>query len=81
MYDGPRLCEPEKCRLACVNLCPVKALSTKEFRTCRIGDRVFKYPKLDQLRCMWAIWGLHKGSGSKTHLEMPEILTVETIRC
>jgi len=70
LYKGPKLCQPEKCKKKCVQVCPTKAFSTESVR-CQIGERVFEYSKVDKIRCLYAIEGLVKGSGGRTDVEIP----------
>jgi epoxyqueuosine reductase QueG len=51
LYSGPELC-PEGCN-ACIKACPLKSLDPNKIVTCKIGDKVFKHPKLDFMRCAW----------------------------
>lgn len=71
MYDGPKLCQPEKCERKCVQICPTKAISTESVR-CQIGERVFEYAKVDKVRCVYGVQGYVRGSGSRTHVEIPD---------
>jgi len=72
MYDGPPLCQPEKCNYQCVRECPTQALSFhKDQKKCDIGGRHFEYVHSDIIRCQYAILALVKGSGSFGHQEIP----------
>ncbi len=71
MYEGPALCQPDRCRKLCVKECPALALSATESRVARIGERDFKYAHFDMIRCMYGIYGLVKGSGSYAGVEIP----------
>ena len=71
LYAGPRLCRPAECGKLCVRGCPTRAFSTQSV-SCRIGDRVFEYSKLDKLRCYYGIYGYMKGSGGRSDFRIPE---------
>lgn len=71
MYDGPKLCLPEKCERKCMQTCPVEAFSTEGVE-CPIGERLFKYSKIDKIRCFYGILGYVKGSGGRTNVDIPE---------
>jgi len=51
MYEGPKLCDREKCGLKCVDLCPLKAISKDEYVTVVVGGREYSYGKLDRRLC------------------------------
>lgn len=51
MYSGPPLCD--HC-MACVKTCPVKAINPDDLEDCTIGERTFKYAKVDHWRCAWS---------------------------
>jgi ferredoxin len=51
LYDGPPLCD--RC-MACVKVCPVKAIDPDHLETCTIGDRSCAYAKVDHWRCAWS---------------------------
>jgi len=70
MYEGPKLCQPEKCKRKCAQTCPTKAISTESVR-CQIGGRAFEYSKVDKVRCLYATHGYVRGSGSRTDVEIP----------
>lgn len=53
LYNGPRLCDPEKCKV-CVKMCPVGAIpeyKKKEARNCDIGGKINAYSCLDWNKC------------------------------
>jgi len=52
MYQGEKLCDPERCNNACMRVCPMKAFK-QELTAVRIGERVFEYRQLDTALCMW----------------------------
>ncbi|MCD6416854.1 MAG: hypothetical protein J7M08_09205 [Planctomycetes bacterium] len=51
MYSGPPLCD--MC-MACVEACPLGAIDPDNLESCTIGDRTFKYAKVDHWRCAWS---------------------------
>ena len=51
MYDGPDLCRPDRCGLACVERCPTTAMTGKASFT--IEDKTFVHARLHQVRCKW----------------------------
>ncbi len=51
MYDGPRLCD--RC-MACVKVCPMRAIDPTNLERVTIGDRTFEYAKVDHWRCGWS---------------------------
>jgi len=71
MYQGTPLCQPDRCELLCVTECPARALSSTETHEVSIGERRFKYSKIDMIRCMYGIYALVKGSGSIGGVEIP----------
>lgn len=62
----------KKCDYKCIKLCPVKAFSETEEVFCKIGDRRFSYAKLEKLRCCYGIFGLVRGSGARTDVQVPD---------
>ena len=71
MYNGNDLCQPKRCKYLCVKICPAEALSEKKAIGARIDGHRFKYTRIDMVRCMYAIHGLVKGSGSFGGVEIP----------
>jgi epoxyqueuosine reductase len=71
MYDGPELCQPEKCGYVCVTRCPAQALHIDKTQGVDIGGRHFEYTFTDIYRCFYGLFGLVKGSGSIGGVEMP----------
>ena len=71
MYDGPKLCLPEKCNYKCVRVCPTEALTLDETFTVNIGEKVFEYSKSDKIRCIMAIFAMVKGSGARSKRVLP----------
>jgi len=83
MYDGPPLCD--KC-FKCVSACPLKAISSDEKTSIKIGDRIFECGIRDFARCDWAKrYALIGEAGPKylgaTHnVEPPEKITPKAIK-
>lgn len=71
MYQGPPICQPERCRYLCVGVCPTAALSRESSKKATIGGRDFEYTKIDMVRCSYGVMGLVKGSGSYGAVEIP----------
>jgi epoxyqueuosine reductase QueG len=72
LMDSQEVCQPDKCRFACVETCPIGALSKTEAQEFTMDGRAYRYGKLDHFRCRWCLDGFTEGSGSRTHLEPPE---------
>jgi len=71
------MCEMEipcgkKCNYKCIKTCPVGAFSETENFHCKIGEREFTYAKIEKLRCCYGIFGLVRGSGARTDVEVPK---------
>ena len=67
MYNGPRLCNPEKCGI-CVKVCPAEAMSTYgsgEAYAFDMDGRHFEYCKLNVPRCNVSLMQLRKKYGGK----------------
>ena len=61
LYQGPKLCDPQKCRI-CTDVCPVNAIpscESGETRSCKLGT----YGKVHYTRCQIASDGLLKKFG------------------
>ena len=71
MYEGPALCQPDRCNLLCTRVCPAEALPEKEREEVAIGGRRFQYSKIDGIRCQYGVLGLVKGSGCYAGVEIP----------
>ncbi len=71
MYQGPALCQPERCRYLCARVCPAQALPLDRKKEVSIGERHFTYSHLDRVRCLYALTALVKGSGSYGGVEIP----------
>lgn len=72
MYDGPKICRPDKCNNFCIRDCPTHAFSKSERVRTTIGRRVFEYAQLDIVRCSYALNAIAKGSGGRTRLDVPD---------
>jgi ferredoxin len=72
LRDFPELCQPELCGYACVETCPIGALSRDEAQEFTMEGRTYRYGALDHMRCRWCLDGFTQGSGSRTHFEPPE---------
>lgn len=71
MYSGQPLCRPELCGNRCTRVCPVDAFSSTETTVIRIGDRVFHKARHDNARCVAALQGNVKGSGTRSEVVFP----------
>jgi epoxyqueuosine reductase QueG len=74
LMDNRGLCKPDRCGYACVETCPIGALSKDRHQEFVMEGRTYRYGALDHLRCRWCLDGFTEGSGSRTHLEPPEKL-------
>lgn len=72
LYDGPALCVPEACGRRCVTLCPAGALSHTEGQSFTIDGRTTTYSTHDNIRCVYAVQGLVKGSGGRVDVQIPD---------
>ena len=72
LMDSREVCRPDTCGYACVETCPIGALSKDEAQEFAIDGRTYRYAALDHFRCRWCLDGFTEGSGSRTHLEPPE---------
>ncbi len=75
LMPSEQLCKPELCSYACVETCPIGALSNDEVQEFKMDGRTYCYGALDHMRCRWCSNGFTQGSGSRTHLEPPEKIT------
>ena len=67
LYAGPKLCLPDVCGQMCLRLCPSGALARTQ--SCEIGDRVFKYPRLNTVKCLWG--EIHERGFQRRRVPMP----------
>ncbi|MHA1362946.1 MAG: hypothetical protein ACTSP1_10555, partial [Candidatus Freyarchaeota archaeon] len=66
MYDGPKLCQPEKCNYKCVRDCPTGALTLDETFKVKIGDKEYEYTKAEKVRCLMGVNAMVSGTGART---------------
>ena len=75
MYDGPSLCNPEKCDI-CVKVCPTGALrtyGTHELEHVEIGDKTYEYTLVNFPKCRKALQAMTKDlDGSGDYLTVKE---------
>jgi epoxyqueuosine reductase QueG len=82
MYEGKRLCNPEKCGL-CAKMCPTGALSRygdKQPRAVEIGGKRYEYCWVNVPKCMTALYGLRKELGGTEDLITTDDPTMEDVR-
>ncbi len=72
LMPSEQLCKPELCGYACVETCPIGAISKDEAQEFKMEDRTYCYGALDHMHCRWCLDGFTRGSGSRTHFEPPE---------
>ena len=58
LYSGEKLCDPEKCGYACVNLCPNAAISREETEKCVIGEYEREIASVNFARCRAQCMGI-----------------------
>ena len=75
LMASEQLCKPELCKYACVETCPIGALSKDEAQEFTMDGHTYRYGVLDHMRCRWCLDGFTEGSGSRTHFEPPERIT------
>jgi epoxyqueuosine reductase QueG len=51
MYEGPGLCRPDRCGLACAEACPTNAMTGKTSFV--IEGRTFSHARLHPVKCKW----------------------------
>lgn len=66
MYDGPKLCQYEKCNYKCVRECPTEALALGDTYHVKIEEKEYKYCKAEKMRCYLGVHGLARGTGGRT---------------
>ena len=71
MYDGPEICQPERCGHLCSRVCPAQALPLDKTKEVDIGGKHYKYTHVDMARCFYGVFGLVKGSGCIHGIEIP----------
>ncbi len=72
MYNGPKVCRPDLCDKKCSSVCPADALSRDDYQICTLGDKEFRYGGHHNIRCIYAIMGMIKGSGALTEHKLPD---------
>lgn len=70
IYHGEKLCDHNKCN-ACVEACPVFALSSKERVEVDTGDSHTAYGKRNKPLCRCAVKGLVKGTPGRLQNDIP----------
>lgn len=75
LIPSEELCKPELCDYACVETCPIGALSNDKAQEFTMDGQTYKYGMLDHMRCRWCLDGFTQGSGSRTHFEPPVKIT------
>jgi epoxyqueuosine reductase len=78
LYDGPRLCNPDKCNI-CVNKCPTGALSKTESKSVTIGGKTFEYGVTDIAKCRIGSEGLTTKSLGYKDFPFPDNPTIEDV--
>lgn len=71
LYSGEPLCDSEKCKRYCVEVCPTGALDPDKPLTVRVGGRTFQTAGLDGIRCQYGLEGLVAGSGGRSKHSIP----------
>jgi ferredoxin len=71
-YNGPPLCRKEECDMKCVRLCPTGAFSETESQSLTIDGKTITYAAHDNVRCLYGVVGLVKGSGGRSDIKIPE---------
>ena len=72
LYSGPALCRPDKCGMKCIHICPTSALSETESQSLTIDGKTITYSTHDNIRCLYGIFGMVKGTGGRTCIKIPE---------
>ncbi len=82
MYDGPQLCDPEKCGI-CVNICPTHALGKYgdgEPYCVNTGGRHYEYCRINWAKCQMATLAMTKELGGADDYITTSDPTPEEIR-
>jgi epoxyqueuosine reductase len=69
MYDGPKICQPERCKYLCSRMCPAQAIPLDKTLEVEIGGKHFKYSRIESGRCGYGLAGLIKGTGCYDGIE------------
>ncbi len=72
LYNGPPLCRKKECGIKCVRLCPTGALSKTESQSLTIDGKTITYSMHDNIRCMYGLLGMVKGSGGRSDIKIPD---------
>ncbi len=72
LYNGPALCRPDECGKKCVRLCPTGAISETESQSLTIDGKTITYAAQDNIRCVYGIHGMVKGTGGRTDVKIPD---------
>lgn len=75
LYDGPALCRPDECGLACIEACPTDAMTGST--SFAIESKTFSHARLHPVRCKWPF--AEKGF-RRTKVAMPADPTEEDFR-
>jgi len=71
LYDGPPLCQPERCGDRCTRVCPTNAFDFDDRREVHMEGHTFSYLKADVHRCSYGVLGYAKGSGAINGIDIP----------
>jgi epoxyqueuosine reductase len=72
MWEGPGLCDGERCGTKCVRVCPAGAFDESVSQTCTIGGMEKTYAGHDDMRCTYGVCGMIKGAGARSEIEIPD---------
>ncbi len=72
LYDGPELCRKEECGKKCARTCPAEAFSETETTSLTIEDKTITYAVHDNIRCLYGINAMVKGSGGRSDIKIPD---------
>ncbi|MCL2391586.1 MAG: 4Fe-4S binding protein [Oscillospiraceae bacterium] len=81
MYNGPRLCNPEKCGI-CAMVCPtgaIRACGTHELDHIEMGDKKYDYTHVDVPKCRKALQSMTKQLGGAEDYLPTENPTIEQL--
>jgi len=72
LYSGPSLCRSEVCEKKCVQICPNRAIAAMESQLLSIEGKTYTYACHDNIRCLYGIFGLVKGTGGRSRIVTSE---------
>jgi epoxyqueuosine reductase QueG len=72
LYDGPSVCNREKCGAKCARICPAQAFSETETQTAIFDGKSMTYAAHDAVRCTYGVYGMVQGAGGRSDIEIPE---------